>query len=140
MGDVSSEVVVPLSQQPGLIRFAPCSHKRMSSFGDLAKSNCRADCGETQNLLAEIQPPLHHGETCWTCTDGAGLGKRSTGRKMGDHGKHSFECPMPIIQNPGAKNKVQRSRAAGDISGSARRESDIHRRGSSASNLDLMFI
>jgi hypothetical protein len=71
---------------------------------------------------------------------GRGLGKRSTGRKMGDHGKHSFECPMPIIQNPGAKNKVQRSRAAGDISGSARRESDIHRRGSSASNLDLMLI
>lgn len=26
---------------------------------------------------------------------------------MGDHGKHSFECPMPIIQNPGAKNKFR---------------------------------
>jgi hypothetical protein len=90
-GDVSSEVcrtcrsapfTVKVSQKPpDLIRFASCSHKRMSSFGDLAKSNCRADCGETQNLLAEIQAPLHHGGICWTCTDGASLGQRSTGKK-----------------------------------------------------------
>jgi hypothetical protein len=128
----------PLSQKPDLIPFASCSHKRMSfiwrscqkQLQSRLRRNTKSPCRNTtapssrRDLL-----DLHRWGGAWV-RDPREVYSRLPGRcqgvacalrrKMGTMANTHLTAPPPITQNP-----VQRSRAAKDISRSARRKSDI---------------
>lgn len=112
----------PLSQKPDLIRFASCSHKRMSFIWRSCQKQLQSRLRRnTKSPYRNTTAPssrrdlldLHRWGRAWV-RDPREVYSRLPGRCLcsqeedGDHGKHSFDCPTTHHSKPCAEGPEPR--------------------------------